>query len=246
MLKDAPLNVQVAELHQLTKKPKHDESAEALRWLIRQTDRPEVLRNEVLNLLGTWDAEWLVADLSEMMIAPAQSPIWREYCVQHIGHHYKKHRDSESLKVVDAASKSDDYSIKDQALFSLAVLAKEFDWRSNEAKRFDQFDDLLRKVLSEPESKQLPQSTVVSALRAAAQAELKDLAPAAEQLAMDEKRKIEVRVAAVQALGIIGRTESLRVLEFCNKSTNSVLAKTSVLVYQRLSASNAHLPSREP
>ena len=216
------LSSQMEELKALAQKPPRKDAAEALRWLVHQAGQAEVLRHEALIVLGAWgeNVAWLSGDLERMLKDPAQSAVWRAYCVQHLGSHYQRHRDEPSYRAMDSAASADDPAVRDQSTYSLALLAKELSFQDREPEHFAAFRRHVLDALSSNRS-----STVVSGLRSAAVAGLKDLSARAEGLAKDEKQQLEVRVAAVQALGAIGRAESIPVLETCASSKEKTLAR---------------------
>jgi len=222
--KKSSVPAQMEELKALAQKPPSKDAAEALRWLIHQADQGEVLRHEALLVLDAWgeNLAWLSGDLALMLKDPAQSAVWRAYCVQHLGDHYQRHHDELSFQAMDSAAASDDPAVRDQSIYSLALLAKEPAFQNREPEHFAAFRKHVLEALASSRS-----SSVVSGLRAAAVASLKDLSTQAEELAKDENRALEIRVAAVQALGAVGRAESISILETCARSKAKVLANNA-------------------
>lgn len=231
---DASPTAALDELMALAKKPRDLKQAEALRWLIYQADRGEVIRNEALVVLGAWNLEWLVGDLEKMMFDLGQSAVWRAYCVQHLKHHHAKHRDDASYTALTRAVEADAgvewATVYETALFSLASLSMEQDWKTAQPERYATILRHLDTAMASP-----VKGRVVAGIRSSSVLGLKDRAPAIEGLAGDKARPLEIRVAAVQALGAIGREESRKVLEDCAKADEKILAQAAATALSLLS-----------
>ena len=114
------------------------------------------------------------------------------------------------------------------------------EWKKTDPARFDKLKGLVSAELPQqvpPDAKDeqaKEKSGVVEALLdAASQAGLKDLTPVIEQMAGDAKWNVGVRVAAVKALMLVGRKESLGVLKQCEKETaHPMLVKFAKLAVQ--------------
>ena len=86
----------------------------------------------------------------------------------------------------------------------------------------------------------IPASSVEALLDAAREANLPGSAPKIEQIAGDEHADLGARVAAVRALIILGRPESLIVLDKCAQSKQSpTLAKFSKMAADSIRAKGA-------
>lgn len=213
------------ELMALASKPKDAAMVDPLRWLIYQSEQGEVIRNQALVVLGAWDVEWLESDLERMMFDLGQTAVWRAYCVQHLKHHFAKHQDKASYDaLVKAASASGEglATVHETAIYSLACLAKEQDWKTTQPERHAEVLRHIGAAMANP-----AKGSVVAGIRSSAVLELRERAAALEGLAGDKARPLEIRVAAVQALGAIGREESRKVLEACAKADEKILAQAA-------------------
>lgn len=213
------------ELMALASKPKHAAMADQLRWLIYQSGQGEVIRNQALVVLGAWDVEWLTNDLERMMFDMGQTAIWRAYCVQHLKHHFAKHQDKLSYDALVKAAKvgSEDLStVRESAVYSLAWLAKDQDWKTTQPEHYQETLPLIEGAITSPLT-----GTTVAGIRSAAVLDLKDHAPMLEAIAADEKQLLEIRIAAVQALGAIGRPESKPILDRCAQSPVKMMAQVA-------------------
>jgi hypothetical protein len=228
---EASIEMGYKELETLAGKPVEAESAQALRWLIHQASAPENLRNEALKTLGAWNPDWLVGDLGRMAKDPAQSALWRSYCVQHIGHHYQAHQDDVSLQILNSTAAATDPAVRDQAVYSLALLCRQQGWESNNPRQYEKLVAEIESALNDRKA-----STISAGLRAAAVADVTRVAPIAEKLASDAKQAGEVHVSAVQALGAIGRADSVTVLESCLKSSDETVARFANISLRTLNA----------
>ena len=149
--------------------PSNPAAADALRALIYQPGKDETLRNEADKVLLAWNAGWYVADLIKMMQDPVQesipltlpsphrgegnvsrqSALWRNYCVQHLWEHYSRYQDQASLDGLNLAARSRDYVIRSQAIFSLASIARDHDWKAQHPERLAELSAQLKGILAE-------------------------------------------------------------------------------------------------
>jgi hypothetical protein len=224
---------QLAELEALLKKPMTAAEADALRWLIHQADLNETLRNEAAKVLLAWNPDWLVADLRQLVQDVKQSAKWRGWCVQYLEYHHSRHKDVESLETILSVQSDVEPAVSAQAVFSLAVLSRDLNWRQTQPERFAAFSANAAGALSNGSAK--TPSCLEAWLDAAGQAGLRELAPNAEQMAADPRQNIGVRVAAAKALMRIGRAESLPVLQKCAQDeTHPMLVKFAKLALAEL------------
>ncbi len=186
------------------------ETLRALRWLLWQKKRELVLRNEVANRLDRANPDWLAGDYLGMSGDPEQPEQWRGYCVQHLKSVVAHHGGEPGVKALQAAARGGDPAVRHQAVYSLAELAQEKQWLTRNPTAYAQTVEAIESAFDSGEA-----GLTESGLRASMLLELIELAGKAEALAADTKEPARVRVAAVQALGVIGRAESVAVLEKC-------------------------------
>lgn len=220
-------NRQLDEIDKLQNTPAN---IAALRWLLWQPSFSETLRNEAAKILLQWNPEWLVADLLQLMRDEKQPPLWRGWCVQYLEQHYRERRDGESVTGMFAAANGADASPEVQAAFSLSVLCRDLEWKTTDPEHFKAFKALVsvqlpKQVPPDAKDAQLKEKSGVAEalLDAAGEGGLTELAPAIEQIAGDKRWNAGVRVAAVKALMLIGRKESLPVLQKCAAETDHPL-----------------------
>jgi HEAT repeat protein len=217
-----PLQSRLDELQARATEPADEPSLTALRWLVHQAAANETLRNEALKTLLAWDAPWMAADLVRMSQDEAQSVLWRDYCVQFMAHHYNKQHDEESYQGLLKTCASSTPAVREAGIFALASVAQAASWSQSDPIRFAAVEQQINQALSADQP-----TTVVTALRAIAVMGLKSKTTTVESLAADEKKPLIVRVAAVQALGAVGRKESLPILESCAQSPEERLSQAA-------------------
>ncbi len=188
------------------------EELNALRWLLWQKDRDLVLRNIVSNRLDQANPAWLSDDYIAMAGDLTQTKEWRAYCVQHLKSlcaHYQNEAGEQALLRLASGT---DAATRDQAIYSLSELAQEKTWADTKPEAYARVVAASENALVSDEP-----STQESGLRAAMLLKRNECAEAAEGLAANAEAATRVRVAAVQALGVIGRAESLPVLAKCQE-----------------------------
>lgn len=215
---DAKLGMKMDELQAIAKKQANQEISKSLRWLIHESRTSEVLRNEAAKALLAWNDPDLSSDLAKMMRDPGHTDTWREYCVQFLEQHFLKHGDERSLKEVESSASLKNAKVRCQGLFSLANISKERKWAEAEVASQETLSKLIKTALVSDERQE-----VITALRSIARAEMIEFTADVEQIASDKGQRIDARVAAVQALGQVGRPESKAVLEACAKEKHARL-----------------------
>jgi hypothetical protein len=204
---------------------------DALRWLIHQPERHPTLLNEAAKTLAAWEAPFLTEDLSRLWNDGAHSPTWRAWTIQHLASQYAKRQDAAALASIFKALDSEEPTVRDQALYSLAKTAADEDWRRNHPARYDRLELCVSQRLDGADAK--GQTT---ALAAAGQLKSRAVVTQIEGLALQREAPVGVRFAAINALRDIGEPGSIPVLEECAADPNARISETAHTALARMAA----------
>ncbi len=211
-----------AELGKLDKVRTDEEVADALRWLIYQPSYSDEVRDLGTQALMEWRLDWLVTDLLGLLNDPAQSLSWRARCVKNLGILHSFTLDKEAYKGVLLASASKVPVLQNAAIMALARLCQAWNWHNTNPEKLKHFMGVLTKALASKNK-----DTLIHALKAVQVAVIEEKAADAERLASDLKQPVEVREAALYAMGTIPRFQSLPILDANLASKEARLLKAA-------------------
>ncbi len=204
----------------------------------------ETVRNEICNVLGRDEApgvvEKLVAHLGKMVRDKGHSPLWRDYCTQHLRDCYVRRGVAEALDGIRwAASEAEEPKVRSAGLYSLGLLAREMKWTAGNsdggnddgaAARPGEAPDVLKQIGTELHAAldaAQHVDTRTNAVRAAYVAGRRDFIPAIRKLLVDTNEPLQLRNACASVLGQFRDPGSIPALEAAAKSGPSRLKKTA-------------------
>jgi len=216
------------------------ETVRALLDILDHSKINETVRNEICNVLGRAKdqdvAGQLVAHLDKMVRDGGHSPLWRDYCTQHLQVSYVRRGVTEALAGIRwAASEAEEPKVRSAGLYSLGLLAREMKWTGEDkdndlAKRAPDAPGVLKQIETELHAAFAPEQHVdvrTNAVRAALVADRRDFIPAIRKLLADDKQPLQLRNACASVLGQFRDPGSVPALEAVAKSGPSRLTKTA-------------------
>ena len=224
------------------------ETVSALFDILDHSKLNETVRNEICNALGrARDRDVvgkLVAHLDKMVRDKGHSPLWRDYCTQHLQVSYVRHGVTEALGSLRwAASEAEEPKVRSAGLYSLGLLAREMKWLGEEsdndlAARAPDAPDVLKQIETQLHVAFAPEQHVdvrTNAVRAAFVADRRNFIPAIRKLLADDKQPLQLRNACASVLGQFRDPGSVPALEAAAKSGPKRLTKTAERSLKKIS-----------
>lgn len=209
----------------------------ALLWLLDRKAQEETLRPAELNSLKdavasllcrqTTPPPALAGHLVRMHRDKTHDMVWRDYCLQHMGHWFKHAADDERptvLEVLWDATTETHSSLAGTALIALAanVDMPEVDRTA-----------LGTRAAALAGDKSATDPARVTALQIAAQLGCRDILPLARSLATS-RAAVPLRMSAIGAVGLLGGSEDRAMLESLAGSTDSRIRKPAEAALERI------------
>jgi hypothetical protein len=175
---------------------------DALRWLLFEQTAHETVRNDAANvLLKAKDAK-LPGALCAMLRDKAQTPTWRNYCVQHLAVGYEQGAGQKEVleEMFRAATADEAPEVREVCLYQLGRLAEARQWKEKDPALHNRTAETTKRFLDERKTP----ADWVAGVRAAGQLGLSGETVRVSQWLADEQTPLGVRQTIAAELGRIG------------------------------------------
>ncbi len=220
----------LAALEKLDPEKLTKEQIEALRWSLFEPKANETIRNNTANILLKAKDERLAGALAAQLKDLKQTPLWRNYCVQHLEAGYRNlKKDPKVLEAIHQAAHDPDESVRDVCLLHLSRTAVSDEWEASSPHWFKRTVELTEKYLEGSERTQIER---ISGIYASGRLGLVSKAKRLTSLLSNTSSPLGIRKAAATALGQLvvnkdlneaDRKEALSALEAAVKDRNRLL-----------------------
>lgn len=186
------------------------EATDDLRLVMKNRQEPAALRNVIAGKLGMSGTPGLAADLRAMLNDSTETPQWRGYCVQHLYGCYDRGEDDSIPETLFGAAASDESEVRNTAVWNLALMAT---LAGKRRLPDDQLARLKTLVLAAIRDNGTDALTRTTGVQAADRLGLAEAMPDVRAIAADDNAPSGLRIPAIVALGKMGDTTDLPLLD---------------------------------
>jgi hypothetical protein len=200
----AKADVQAAclALRKLTPEELTEKEREALRWSLFERAANETIRNDTANVLLRAKDRLLAGGLLAQLADLEQTPVWRNYCAQHLAVGYREFdRRPEVVEALFKAAGADpDPGVRDCCLLHLSRIAEADEWSASRRAWHERAAALAKRFLGEEKRTDVER---ISGIHAAPRLGLREEAPRLIGWLNDPRADLGVRKASTTALGAL-------------------------------------------